>query len=158
MSVSVEKLEHNLAKMTIEIPVETIEKAIDKVYKQQRNRIQVPGFRKGKAPRKMIEKMYGKGIFLEDAINECVPEEYEKACEESGLDIVSQPKIEYTQTEPDMPVIFEATVAVRPEVTLGEYKGLEVEVEEKTVTDEDVDADIRSEQEKNATTEEVTDR
>lgn len=158
MSVSVEKLEKNMAKMTVEIPVETIETAMDKVYQKQKNRIQIPGFRKGKASRKMVEKMFGKEVFLEDAVNECVPDVYEEACNESGLTIVSRPRITYTQVEVGKPVIFEATVAVRPEVTLGEYRGLEVEFEEKTVSDEDVEARIAQEQEKNSTTVTVEDR
>ena len=152
MSVSVERLEHNLAKLTVEIPVEDIEKAIDKVYQKQKNRIQLPGFRKGKAPRKMIEKMYGKEVFLEDAVNECVPEAYEAACKESELVIMSRPEIEYQDVKAGEPVVFMATVATRPEVTLGEYKGLEVEDEDATVTDEEVEAKLKEEQEKNSTT------
>ena len=152
MSVSVERLEHNLAKLTVEIPVEDIEKAIDKVYQKQKNRIQLPGFRKGKAPRKMIEKMYGKEVFLEDAVNECVPEAYEAACKESELVIMSRPEIEYQDVKAGEPVVFMATVATRPEVTLGEYKGLEVEDEDVTVTDEEVEAKLKEEQEKNSTT------
>ncbi|MCD8010748.1 MAG: trigger factor [Lachnospiraceae bacterium] len=158
MSVNVEKLEKNLAKLTVEIPVEDVEKAIDKVYARTKNQIQLPGFRKGKAPRKMVEKMYGKDIFLEDAVNEAVPDAYEDACKESGLEIVSQPQIEYTQVEAGKPVVFVATVAVRPEVTLGEYKGLEVETETVEVTDEDVLAELKKEQEKNAVTRTVEDR
>lgn len=158
MSVTVENLEQNLARLTVEIPVETIDKAIDKVYKQQKNKIQIPGFRKGKAPLVMIERMYGKDVFLEDAVNEALPQAYEDACKESELEIVSQPKIEYTQVESGKPVIFTATVAVRPAVELGEYKGLEVDVKKEEVTDEAVDARIRQEQEKNATTVPVEDR
>ena len=158
MSVNVERLEKNLAKLTVEIPVEEIEKAIDVVYKQQKNKIQLPGFRKGKAPRKMIEKMYGKEVFLQDAVNEAVPGAYEAACKESELVIVSQPEIEYTQVEAGKPVIFVATVAVRPEVTLGDYKGLEVETQDASVTEEEVDAKLREEQEKNAVTVPVEDR
>ncbi len=158
MSVNVEKLEKNLAKLTVEIPVEDVEKAIDKVYARTKNQIQLPGFRKGKAPRKMVEKMYGKDVFLEDAVNEAVPDAYEDACKESGLEIVSQPQIEYTQVEAGKPVVFMATVAVRPEVTLGEYKGLEVETETVEVTDEDVLAELKKEQEKNAVTRTVEDR
>ncbi|MCD8054743.1 MAG: trigger factor [Lachnospiraceae bacterium] len=158
MSVNVEKLEKNLTKLTVEIPVEDVEKAIDKVYARTKNQIQLPGFRKGKAPRKMVEKMYGKDIFLEDAVNEAVPDAYEDACKESGLEIVSQPQIEYTQVEAGEPVIFVATVAVRPEVTLGEYKGLEVETEAVEVTEEDVLAELKKEQEKNAVTRTVEDR
>ena len=158
MSVSVEKLDGNLAKLTVEIAADVIDKAEQTVYLKEKNRIQLPGFRKGKAPRHMIEKMYGKGIFLEDAINEVVPGEYEKAVEESGLEVVSQPQIEYTQVEPGKPVVFVATVAVKPAVVLGEYKGLEVEKPEVSVTEEEIDAEIRKEQEKNAVSVTVEDR
>ena len=152
MSVTVERLEHNLAKLTVEIPVEEIEASIANVYQKEKNRIQVPGFRKGKAPLKMVEKLYGKGIFLEDAINDAVPGAYEAACKESGLNIMSEPEIEYTQVEVEKPVVFKATVAVRPEVKLGQYKELEVESQEVAVTDEEVEAALKQEQEKNSTT------
>ncbi len=158
MSVSVEKLEGNLAKLTVEIAADVIDKAEQAVYLKEKNRIQLPGFRKGKAPRHMIEKMYGKGIFLEDAINETVPGVYEEAVEESGLTVVSQPQIEYTQVEPGKPVIFVATVATKPEVTLGEYKGLSVEKMEVSVSEEEIDAEVKKEQEKNATLVNVEDR
>ncbi|MDD6212808.1 MAG: trigger factor [Clostridiales bacterium] len=158
MSVSVEKMEKNLAKLTVEISVEDIEKAMEKVYQQSKGQIQLPGFRKGKAPRKIVEKMYGKDVFLQDAVNEAVPDAYEAACQESDLVIVSQPQIEYTQVELGKPVVFVATVATKPEVTLGEYKGLEVETEAVEVTEEDVLAEIKKEQEKNATTKTVEDR
>ena len=158
MSLQVEKLEKNMAKLTIEALPEELEKAIQKVYLRARGQIQIPGFRKGKAPRNMIERVYGKGVFLEDAANELIPDAYSKAVEESGLEIVSRPDLEVTQMEQGKPFIFTAEVALKPEVTLGEYKGLEVPAIDRTVTDENVDAEIRKEQEKNARTVTVEDR
>jgi trigger factor len=159
MSVKVEKLEKNLAKLTIEIPVDEVEKAIDNVYKKERNRIQIPGFRKGKAPRKLIEKFYGEGVFLEEAINDIVPGVYQNAVEENAdLQIVSHPEIEYEQVEKGKPVIFTATVATRPEVKLGEYKGLEVESDPVVVTEKDIEDELKREQEKNSTKKTVDDR
>lgn len=158
MSVKVENLEKNLAKLTVEVPVEKLEESIEKIYRKAKNQITLPGFRKGKAPRKMIEKYYGADVFLEDAVNDLVPEAYEEACQESGLEIVSQPEIVYEQAEAGKPVIFAATVAVRPEVTLGEYKGLEVESKPVEVTEEEIEAELKIEQEKNATMKTVDDR
>ena len=158
MSLQVEKLENNMVKLTIEAEPEKLVKAIQSVYLRARGRIQIPGFRKGKAPRHMIERLYGKGVFLEDAANELIPDEYRKAVEESGLDIVSRPNLEVTQIEEGKPFVFTAEVALKPEVTLGEYKGLEVPAIDRTVTDEDVDAEIKKEQEKNARTITVEDR
>ena len=158
MSVNVETLEKNLVKLTVEVPVEDLEKAMDKVYLSTRSKINVPGFRKGKAPRKMIEKMYGREVFLEDAVNDLIPDAYEAACKEVEKDIVSQPEIEYVQVEAGKPVIFTATVAVKPEVTLGEYKGLEVETQAVEVTEDDVMAELKKEQDKNAATITVEDR
>ncbi len=158
MSVKVENLEKNLAKLTVEVPVEKLEESIEKIYRKAKNQITLPGFRKGKAPRKMIEKYYGTDVFLEDAVNDLVPEAYEEACQESGLEIVSQPEIVYEQAESGKPVIFAATVAVRPEVTLGEYKGLEVESKPVEVTEEEIEAELKIEQEKNATMKTVDDR
>ena len=158
MSVQVEKLENNMAKLTIQVGQDVLDKAMNDVYLKARNRISVPGFRKGKAPRFMIEKAYGKGIFLEDAVNEILPSEYSKAVEESGLDIVSRPNIEVTQLEPDKDLIFTAEVALRPPVTLGEYKGLEVKKQEVSVTDDEVEAVLKREQEKNARIVPVEDR
>ncbi|MDO4307136.1 MAG: trigger factor [Eubacteriales bacterium] len=158
MSLQVEKLEKNMAKLTIEVSAEDLDKAMQNAYQKAKGRISIPGFRKGKAPRKMIEQMYGKGIFLEDAANALIPEHYSKALEECGLDIVSQPEIDVTQAEPGKPFIFTAEVAVKPEVTLGEYKGVEVPKAETEVTDEDVDAEIKKEQEKNSRTITVEDR
>ena len=158
MSLQVEKMEKNMAKLTIEVSAEDLDKAMEGAYKKAKNRISIPGFRKGKAPRKMIEKMYGKGVFLEDAVNALLPEHYSKAAAESELEIVSQPKIDVVQMEPGKDFIFTAEVAVKPEVTLGEYKGLEVPKTEISVTDEEVDAEVKKEQEKNSRTITVEDR
>ena len=158
MSLQVEKLEKNMAKLTIEVSAEDLEKAMQAAYQKAKGRISLPGFRKGKAPRKMIEQMYGKGIFLEDAANALIPEHYSKAVEECELEIVSQPEIAVTQAEPGKTFIFTAEVAVKPEVTLGEYKGVEVPKSETEVTDEDVEAELKKEQEKNSRTVTVEDR
>lgn len=158
MSLQVEKLEKNMAKLTIEVPAEDLENAMQKAYLKAKSRITIPGFRKGKAPRKMIEHMYGKGVFLEDAANALIPEHYSKALEECELEIVSQPEIDVTQAEPGKAFIFTAEVAVKPEVTLGEYKGLEVPKSETEVTDEEVEAELKKEQEKNSRTITVEDR
>ena len=158
MSLQVEKLEKNMAKLTIEVSAEDLDKAMEKAYQKQKSRISLPGFRKGKAPRKMIESMYGKGVFMEEAVNSLVPQEYTKALGECDLEIVSQPEINVTQMEPGKALIFTADVAVKPEVTLGDYKGVEVPKSEIVVTDEEVDAEIRKEQEKNARTVAVEDR
>ena len=158
MSLQVEKLEKNMAKLTIEVSAEDLEKAMQNAYLKAKNRITIPGFRKGKAPRKMIEHMYGKGIFLEDAANALIPEHYSKALEECELEIVSQPEIDVTQAEPGKAFIFTAQVAVKPEVTLGEYKGLEVPKTETEVTEEEIEAELKKEQEKNSRTITVEDR
>ena len=158
MSLQVEKLEKNMAKLTIEVSAEELDKAMEKAYQKQKSRISLPGFRKGKAPRKMIESMYGKGVFMEDAVNSLVPQEYTKALGECELEIVSQPEINVTQMEPGKALIFTADVAVKPEVTLGDYKGVEVPKTEIAVTDEEVDAEIKKEQDKNARTVVVEDR
>ena len=158
MSLQVEKLEKNMAKLTIEVSAEDLEKAMQAAYQKAKGRITLPGFRKGKAPRKMIEQMYGKGIFLEDAANALIPEHYSTALEECDLEIVSQPEIDVTQAEPGKAFIFTAEVAVKPEVTLGEYKGVEVPKSETEVTDEDVEAELKKEQEKNSRTVTVEDR
>ena len=158
MSLQVEKLEKNMAKLTIEVSAEELDKAMEKAYQKQKSRISLPGFRKGKAPRKMIESMYGKGVFMEDAVNSLVPQEYTKALGECDLEIVSQPEINVTQMEPGKALIFTADVAVKPEVTLGDYKGVEVPKSEIAVTDEEVDAEVKKEQDKNARTVAVEDR
>ena len=158
MSLQVEKMEKNMAKLTIEVAAEDLEKAMQNAYQKAKGRISIPGFRKGKAPRKMIEQMYGKGVFLEDAVNALIPEHYSKALAECELEIVSQPTIDITQAEPGKAFIFTAEVATKPEVTLGDYKGVEVPKTEINVTDEDVDAEIKKEQEKNSRTINVEDR
>ena len=158
MSVQVEKLEKNMAKLTIEVSSEEFEKAIAKAYKKNKNKISMPGFRKGKAPRAMIEKMYGKGVFYEDAANSIIPDAYADAAKESELEIVAQPEIDVTQIESGKPFIFTATIALKPEVTLGEYKGIEVEKKEVEVTDEEVDTEINRVRESNARMIDIDDR
>lgn len=150
MSVQIEMLEKNMAKLTIDVPAEEFEKAITRAYNKNKGKISVPGFRKGHVPQKMIEKMYGEGIFFEDAANDVMPGAYEEAVNESGLDIVSRPKIDVTQIEKGKDFIFTAEVAVKPEATLGEYKGIEVEKAVVEVTDEDIDAEIKKVQEQNS--------
>ena len=150
MSLQVEKLEKNMAKLTIEASAEEFDKAIQKAYQKNKNKINIQGFRKGKAPLALIEKMYGPSIFYEDAANEIIPEAYEKAALESGLEIVSRPEIDVVQIEKGKSFIITAEVAIKPEVTLGEYKGIEVEKKEVTVTDEEVMAKIEHEREHNS--------
>lgn len=150
MSLQVEKLEKNMAKLTIEVPAQEFEDAIEKAYQKNKGKIQIPGFRKGKVPRKMIEQMYGKSFFYEDAANALIPDAYEKAVEECEETIVSSPKIDVTQIEAGRPFIFTAEVALKPEVTLGKYKGVEVPKSDLTVTDEEVDADLNQQRENNS--------
>ncbi len=158
MSLQVEKLEKNMAKLTIEVSAEELEKAIEKAYRKNKNKITLPGFRKGKAPRNMIEKMYGKEVFYEDAANELIPTAYEKALDECTEVIVSQPKIDVVQLEAGKPFIFTAEVAVKPEVTLGKYKGVEVAKADVEVTEEEIDAEIAKERDNSARTVTVEDR
>lgn len=158
MSLQVEKLENSMAKLTIEVPAEELEKAIEGAFQKNRNKISVPGFRKGKAPRRMIEQIYGKGVFYEDAANDLIPDAYDKAMEECQEDIVSSPKIGVVQLEAGKPFIFTAEVALKPEVTLGKYKGVKVDRQDTGVTDDEVMAEIDSEREKNSRTLEVADR
>ncbi len=158
MSVQVEKLEKNMAKLTIEVAPEELEKAIEGAYQKNKSKISVPGFRKGKVPRQMIERMYGKEVFYEDAVNALIPEAYEKAVDECEEEIVSSPKIEVTQVEAGKPFIFTAEVALKPEVKLGKYKGVKVEKADTEVTDEEVDKEIDKERESNARNIDVTDR
>ena len=158
MSVQVEKLEKNMAKLTIEVSAAEFEKALEDAFLKNKNKISVPGFRKGKVPRQMVEKMYGPEIFYEDAANALIPDAYSKALDECEEDIVSSPEIDVTQIEKGKSFIFTATVALKPEVKLGKYKGVKVEAAEVTVTDEEVDAKIEKERENNARTIEVTDR
>ena len=158
MSLQVEKLEKNMAKLTIEASAEDLEKAIEQAYQKQKKQISIPGFRKGKVPRQMVEKMYGKEVFYEDAANALIPDAYDKALEECEEDIVSSPKIEVTQIEAGKPFIFTATVALKPEVKLGKYKGVKVDKIDTTVTDEEVEAEINKERENNAGNITVEDR
>ncbi len=158
MSLQVEKLEKNMAKLTIEVPAEELEEAIENAYRKNKNRISIPGFRKGKASRKMIEQMYGKSVFYEDAANELMPDAYERALDECSEEIVSSPKVDVVQLEAGKPFIFTAEVALKPEVTLGTYKGVKVGKTDVEVTDADVDAHIDRERDKNSRTVEVTDR
>lgn len=158
MSLQVEKLEHNMAKLTIEVAAEEVEKALQAAYLRQRGKISIPGFRKGKVPRQMLEKMYGPEIFYDDAVNRMIPTAYSEAYEECGLEIVSQPEVDVVQMEKGKPFIFTAEVATKPEVTLGEYKGLKVDKIPVEVTAEDVEAEIQRERERNGRTVEVTDR
>lgn len=150
MSLQVEKLEKNMVKLTIEASAEDFEKAIQKAYQKNKNKLNVQGFRKGKAPLAIIEKMYGTGVFYEDAANELIPEAYEKAAIESGLDIVSRPDIDVVQIEKGKTFIFTAEVAVKPEITLGQYKGVEVEKKPITVTEEEILEKIDKEREQNS--------
>lgn len=158
MSLQVEKLEHNMAKLTIEVSAEDLEKALQAAYLKQRGKIALPGFRKGKVPRQMIEKMYGPEFFYDDAANQLIGANYGKAYDECDLEIVSQPTIDIVQIEKGKPFIFTAEVAVKPEVTLGEYKGLKVDKYSTRVTQKEVEEEINKERERNARTIEVTDR
>ena len=158
MSLQVEKLEKNMAKLTIEVSAQELEAAIQSAYQKNKSRISVPGFRRGKVPRQMIEKMYGKEIFYEDAANALIPGAYDKAMEECEESIVSSPKIEVVQIEAGKPFIFTAEVALKPEVKLGKYKGVKVDKEVITVTEEEVAAEIEKERENNARTIEVEGR
>ena len=152
MSLQVEKLEHNMAKLTIEVSAEELEGAIQKSYLRQRGKVNIPGFRKGKVPRQVMEKMFGVEVFYEDAANTLIPDAYAKAYDEADIDIVSQPSIEVTQIEKGKPFIFTAEVAVRPEVKLGEYKGVEVDKFSNRVTAKEIDAKLEEERNKNART------
>ena len=158
MSLQVEKLEKNMAKLTIEVSAEEFEKALQGAYNKQKKSISLPGFRKGKAPRAMVEKMYGAEIFFDDAANALIQREYAKAYDEADIEIVSQPKIEVTQIEKGKSFIFTAEVAVKPEVTLGEYKGLKVDKTSTRVTAKEIEEKLTQEAEKNARIVEVTDR
>lgn len=158
MSLQVERLEHNMAKLTIEVPAEEVEKALQAAYLKERGKISLPGFRKGRVPRQMIEKMYGPEVFYDEAANRMISEAYAKAYDECELELVSQPKIEITQFEKGKEFIFTAEVAVKPEVKLGEYKGLKVDKVSTRVTQKEVDEEIDKERERNARTIDVTDR
>ncbi len=158
MSFQVEDLGKNMVKLTIEATAEDFEKALDKVYHKNKGKINVQGFRKGKAPRSIIEKMYGAGVFYEDAANEIIPEAYEQAAKESGLEIVARPSIEVVQIEKGKNFIFTAEVAVKPTVVLGQYKGIEVEKADLSVSDEELNAELDKAREQNSRTVTVEDR
>jgi trigger factor len=158
MSLQVEKLEKNMAKLTVEVPAEEFDKALTAAYNKNKGRFNIPGFRKGKAPQAMIEKMYGASILYEDAVNEALDATYGDAADESGLDIVSRPEVDVVQVEKGKTLIYTATVAVKPEVTLGEYKGIEVTKASAEVTDEDIEADLKRVQEQNSRLVTVEDR
>lgn len=159
MSCKVEQLEEkNMVKLVIEVSFEKFEASLNKAYNKNKNKITIPGFRKGKAPRKMIEKLYGEGFFFEEAANMTIPEAYAEAYDESGLDIVSQPKIDIVQLEQGKPFIFEAEVAVRPEVELGQYKGIEVSKMDTEVTDADIEEELKKVQDQNSRIVTVEDR
>ena len=158
MSLQVEKLEKNMAKLTIEADAEAFEKAVEKAYQKQKSRISVPGFRKGKVPRQMVERMYGKEVFYEEAANLLIPDAYDEALDACEEDIVSSPQIEVVQIESGKPFIFTATVALKPEVKLGKYKGVKVDKIDTAVTDEEIDEALNRERENNARTITVEDR
>ncbi|MCH5281503.1 MAG: trigger factor [Lachnospiraceae bacterium] len=158
MSVKVEKLEKNMAKLTIEVPAEELEKATEAAYQKNKNSISVPGFRKGKVPKAMIEKMYGKGVFLEEAANSLIPSAYEKAYDECGEEIVSSPEIDVVTLVPGQAFVFTATVALKPEITLGKYKGVKIDKVESEVTEEEVNEVIDRERERNSRTKSVEGR
>lgn len=158
MSAKIEKLEHSMAKMTVEVSAEDFGKAIVKAYNKNKNKIQLPGFRKGKAPLSMIERMYGPEIFYEDAANYCINDTYPAEAEACGLEITSQPEFDVVDMGKGKPFIYTAEFAVRPEVKLGEYKGLEIKKINIEITDEDVEKELKSEQEKNSRMIDVTDR
>ncbi len=158
MSVQVETLEKNMAKLTIEVSEDKVEDAIQQAYLKQKGKIRLPGFRKGKVPRKMIEKMYGPDIFFEDAANQLIQENWMPAADESGLSVVSRPVIDIVQLEQGKPFIFTAEVAVRPEVALGEYKGISVMKANAEVSDEEVDQVVERERGQNARSIVVEDR
>lgn len=158
MSVQVENLEHNMAKLTIEVSADELEKAMETAYQKEKNKISVPGFRKGKVPRAMIEKMYGAEIFYEDAANTVMQKTYPSAVDESGVDVVSRPTVDIVQIEKGKPFIYTAEVAVKPEVTLGKYMGVTVTKVDTSVSEEEIAAELENERNKNSRTVSVTDR
>ena len=159
MSVTVDKLENSMAKLTIEVDAAVFTRALDKVYNKEKNQIQIPGFRKGKAPRKIVEKMYGQGIFYEDAVNDCINSTYEDAVNECGEEVVSSPEIGLDQVEEGKNLIYTATVALKPPVTLGRYLGVDIRIQDPLeVTQEEIDAELARQQDANARIETVTDR
>ena len=158
MSVQVENLEKNTAKLTIEVPAEKFEEAVQHSYNKNKGKFNIPGFRKGKAPFNMIKKMYGVGVFYEDAVDEVIDASYPDAAKESGLEIVSRPAVSIEQIEEGKSFIYTAKVAVKPEVTLGQYKGVEVQKTKSDVTEEDIETEIKRAREKNSRLITVEDR
>lgn len=158
MSVQVENLEKNTAKLTIEVPAEKFEEAVQHSYNKNKGKFNIPGFRKGKAPFNMIKKMYGVGVFYEDAVDEVIDASYPDAAKESGLEIVSRPSISIEEIEEGKAFVYTAVVAVKPEVTLGEYKGVEVQKTKSEVTEEDIETEIKRAREKNSRLITVEDR
>lgn len=158
MSVQVEKLEHNMAKLTIEVEAAEFDAATKRAYNKKKSSFNLPGFRKGKVPMNVIEKTYGAGVFYEDAANDIMPKAYADALDETGIDVVSRPEIDVTKIGKGESFIFTATVAIKPEVTLGQYKGLEVQKESVEVSDEEVEAELKKAQEQNAREITVEDR
>lgn len=158
MNVNVETLEKSMVKLTIEVDAERFEEGMKHAYSKNKNKITVPGFRKGKVPRQLIEKTYGAEIFYEDAVNYIIPDAYDKAIEENNLEVVSRPEVDVQQVEKGKSMIFTAEVAVKPEVTLGEYKGIEIEKNDIDVTEEDVDKEIEKVRDKNSRLVDITDR
>ena len=158
MSVQVENLEKNTAKLTIEVPAEKFEEAVQHSYNKNKGKFNIPGFRKGKAPFNMIKKMYGVGVFYEDAVDEVIDASYPDAAKESGLEIVSRPAVSIEQIEEGKAFVYTAVVAVKPEVTLGEYKGVEVQKTKSEVTEEDIETEIKRAREKNSRLITVEDR
>lgn len=158
MAVKNEQIEKNLAKLTFEVSADDFAKAINNVFKKNAKKFNIPGFRKGKAPKAIVEKYYGEGVFYEDAINSVLPEAYENAVKESGLDVVARPEIDVEEIKKGEPIVFTALVTTKPEVKLGDYKGIEVEKVDYTVTDEDVQKDLEASQKKNARLVSVDDR
>ena len=158
MAVKCEEVEKNLQKLTFEVSVDDFEKAIDRAYKKNKNKFNIPGFRKGKAPKAIVIKNYTKAVFYDDALNDVLPDAYEAALKESGLDVVARPEFDVEEIKDGEPVVFTALVTTKPEVKLGDYKGIEVEKVDYTVTDEDVDKDIESVRARNARVVTVDDR
>ncbi|MGN0389989.1 MAG: trigger factor [Wujia sp.] len=158
MSLAVEKLDGSMAKLTITVPAEEFTKAITSAYNKQKNKFSVPGFRKGKVPQAFIEKMYGAAVFYEDAANQLINEYYPKEIENCEEDITSNPEIDVEQIEKGKDFIFTALVAVKPEIKIGEYKGVEIEKIDTEVTDEDVMAEILKDQKENGRQITVEDR
>ncbi len=158
MSVQVEKLENNMAKLTVTVPAAEFNAAMKKVFNKRKGSFNIPGFRKGKTPMHMVEKVYGPEIFYEDAVNDLIPDAYDQAVKESGLDIVSRPDIAVTEFGKNKDLVFTAEVAVKPEITLGEYKGLKVQKDSVEVSDEEIEAELKKAQDQNSREVEIEDR